>query len=190
MAARQSRMLPLGTSAPDFSLPDTEGRLWSLKDFAAPRGLLVTFICNHCPYVKHILEGFVAFAREYGPKGLSIVAINANDASARPEDGPQSMARVAAAQGFPFPYLYDESQRTALAYEAICTPDFFLFDEALKLVYRGRFDASTPGNHKPVTGIELRTAVDALLAGKRVEHQVASIGCSIKWKAGNAPEWA
>ncbi len=190
MAARQSRMLPLGTAAPDFSLPDTAGRLWSLKDFTAPRGLLVAFICNHCPYVKHILDGFVAFAHEYGPKGLSIVAINANDATARPEDGPPSMARIAAAKGFPFPYLYDESQRTALAYEAICTPDFFLFDQALKLVYRGRFDASTPGNEKPVTGIELRTAVDALLAGKRVEHQIASIGCSIKWKAGNAPEWA
>ena len=190
MAARQSRMLPLGTPAPDFSLPDTEGRTWHLSDFAAPRGLLVAFICNHCPYVKHILDGFVEFAREYGTKGLDIVAINANDSTAYPDDSPQSMARIAREKGFTFPYLYDETQRTALAYEAICTPDFFLFDATRKLVYRGRFDASTPGNIKPVTGVELRTAVDALLSGKRVELQNASIGCSIKWKAGNAPQWA
>lgn len=190
MAARQSRMLALGTSAAQFSLPDTAGRLWSLEDFTAPRGLLVAFLSNHCPYVKHILDGFVAFAREYGPKGLNIVAINANDVAAYPDDSPQNMAKVAAAKGFTFPYLYDESQRTALAYEAICTPEFFLFDGTLKLLYRGRFDASTPGNKQPVTGAELRAAADALFAGKIVQQQVASIGCSIKWKPGNAPEWA
>lgn len=190
MAARQSRMLPLGTPAPDFSLPDTEGKIWTLGDFTAPKGLLVAFICNHCPYVKHILDGFVEFAHEYGAKGLDIVAINANDATAYPDDSPQYMAKVAKAKGFSFPYLYDETQRTALAYEAICTPDFFLFDSTHNLVYRGRFDASTPGNIKPVTGIELRTAVDALFSGRRVEHQNASIGCSIKWKSGNAPDWA
>ena len=190
MAARQSRMLPLGTPAADFSLPDTTGRIWHLNDFAAPRGLLVAFLCNHCPYVRHILEGFLAFAREYGPKGLDIVAINANDATAYPDDGPQNMARIAQSRGFTFPYLYDETQRTARAYEAICTPDFFLFDSARRLVYRGRFDASTPGNTQPVTGSELRAAVDALLEGRRLEQQLASLGCSIKWKPGNAPEWA
>ena len=190
MVARHSRMLPLGTAARDFSLPDTRGRLWSLADFAPAPGLLIAFICNHCPYVKHILEGFLAFSREYGPKGLAIAAINANDAAAYPGDSPQNMARIAATMDFPFPYLHDESQRVALAYQAICTPDFFLFDRDRRLFYRGRFDASTPGNTTPVTGAELRTAADALFAGSSLPNQVASIGCSIKWKEGNAPAWA
>ncbi len=190
MVARQSRMLPLGTPAPAFSLPDPAGRLWSLETFPDARALLVVFMCNHCPYVKHILEGFVTFARDYGPQGLAIVAINPNDASARPGDAPEHMARIAAEKGFTFPYLIDATQRTALAYEAICTPDFFLFDAERRLAYRGRFDGSTPGNKVPVTGNELRAAVDALFAERPIEQQNASIGCSIKWTPGNAPEWA
>lgn len=190
MVARHSRMLPLGTPAPEFSLPDPSGRLWSLAEFATSPALLVTFLCNHCPYVKHILDGFVAFAREYGPKGVGIVAINPNDSSAYRDDAPECMARVAAEKHFPFPYLIDATQRVALAYEAICTPEFFVFDRDRRLAYRGRFDASSPGNKTPVTGNELRTAADALLAGRRIETQNASIGCSIKWKPGNAPEWA
>lgn len=190
MPARQSRMLPLGTAAPPFSLPDPAGRLWSLASFAAADGLLVAFLCNHCPYVKHILDGFVAFGREYGPRGLAIAAINPNDSSAYPDDAPPHMARVAAEKGFSFPYLIDATQRTARAYEAICTPDFFLFDAERRLVYRGRFDASSPGNQVPVSGAELRAAAEALLAGRPIDSQHPSIGCSIKWKPGNAPDWA
>lgn len=190
MVARHSRMLPLGTPAPAFSLPDPSGTHWTLDSFASSRALLVCFICNHCPYVKHILDGFVAFAREYGPEGLAVVAINPNDAQTYPDDDPEHMARVAAQKGFTFPYLIDATQTVALAYQATCTPDFFLFDANRKLTYRGRFDASTPGNSTAVTGNELRAAVDALFAGGAVEHQNASIGCSIKWKAGRAPEWA
>jgi peroxiredoxin len=182
-------MLALGTPAPAFSLRDGSGKAFALQDFAGSRGLLVAFICNHCPYVKHILEGFVAFAREYRPKGLAVIAINPNDASARPEDGPQNMLRIAAEKAFDFPYLIDETQSVAKAYQAICTPDFFLFDAASKLVYRGQFDASRPGNGSPVTGSDLRAAVDALFAGRSVERQMPSIGCGIKWKPGQAPEW-
>ncbi|HTX04635.1 MAG TPA: thioredoxin family protein [Steroidobacteraceae bacterium] len=190
MAARESRMLALGTSAPPFNLADGKGKRFALKDFAGSKGLLVAFICNHCPYVKHILEGFVEFAREYGPKGLAIVAINPNDADARPEDSPQNMIRIAAQKGFTFPYLVDETQAVAKAYQAACTPDFFLFDSARKLAYRGQFDASRPGNGSPVTGSDLRAAVDSLLAGRPIARQIPSIGCSIKWKPGQAPTWA
>jgi peroxiredoxin len=190
VVARHSRMLPLATPAPDFSLPDPAGRLWSLDAFSGSRALLVAFLCNHCRYVKHVLDGFVAFAREYGPKGLAIAAINPNDSSAYADDAPEPMARIAAEKGFPFPYLIDATQRTALDYEAICTPDFFLFDGKRRLAYRGRFDASSPGKAVPVSGAELRAAVDALLAGRPIGEQTASIGCSIKWKPGNAPEWA
>lgn len=190
MVARHSRMLPLGTPAPEFSLPDPAGKLWSLESFSGSRALLITFLCNHCPYVKHMLDGFVAFAREYGPKGLAVAAINPNDSSAYLDDAPEHMARVAAEKGFSFPYLIDATQRTARAYEAICTPDFFLFDGNRRLAYRGRFDASSPGNKTPVTGNELRAAVDALLAGRPIGEQTASIGCSIKWKPGNTPDWA
>jgi peroxiredoxin len=189
MPARKSRMLALGTQAPDFALADPAGKRFALRDFAGSKGILVAFICNHCPYVKHLLEGFVQFAREYGPKGIAIVAINPNDAAAYPEDDPQSMARVAAEKGFTFPYLIDESQDVAKAYQAICTPDFFLFDSARKLAYRGQFDASRPGNAERVTGSDLRAAADALLAGKLLANQAASIGCSIKWKPGQAPAW-
>lgn len=190
MPARESRMLALGTPAPDFALDDPTGKRFALRDFAGSKGLLVAFICNHCPYVKHLLDGFVEFAREYGPKGIAIVAINPNDAVAYPEDSAQNMARVAAQKGFTFPYLIDESQTVAQAYQAICTPDFFLFDANRKLVYRGQFDASRPGNASPVTGSDLRAAADALLAGKLLGKQIPSMGCSIKWKSGHAPAWA
>ena len=190
MPARESRMLALGTPAPEFTLNDASGQRFGLRDFAGSKGLLAAFICNHCPFVKHLLEGFVEFAREYGPKGIAIVAINPNDAAAYPEDSAQNMVRIAAQKGFTFPYLVDENQAVAKAYQAICTPDFFLFDAARKLVYRGQFDASRPGNGLPVTGSDLRAAADALLAGKALGKQIPSVGCSIKWKSGHAPDWA
>ncbi|MHB1539976.1 MAG: thioredoxin family protein [Steroidobacteraceae bacterium] len=190
MIERHPRLLALGTAAPAFALPDPSGKLWSLEDFSAARAVLVAFLCNHCPFVQHMLEGFVAFARDYGRKGLAVVAINPNDSSAYPADAPQQMARIAADKNFPFPYLIDASQRVALAYQAVCTPDLFLFDSARTLVYRGRFDDSSPGNKTPVTGAELRAALEALLSGKRIEQQIASLGCSIKWKPENAPQWA
>lgn len=192
MALKQSRMIALGSPAPDFALPDVvSGRIVTLADFASAPALLVAFICNHCPYVKHIRAGFVAFAREYQPRGLAIVAISANDAAAYPDDAPEAMAREANSAGFTFPYLYDETQAVARAYEAICTPDFFLFDRARKLVYRGRFDASRPGSNVAVTGADLRAAVDAVLAGRPVPgEQQPSVGCSIKWKPGNTPAYA
>jgi len=184
-------MLELGTKAPDFALPDPSGKVFGLADFDGKPALLVAFICNHCPYVKHIVDGFAAFAREYGEKGLAVVAISANDAGAYPEDAPPAMANEAQAHGFTFPYLYDESQQVALAYQAICTPDFFLFDADRRLAYRGQFDDSRPKGDAPVTGASLRGAVDALLAGRPVPaEQVPSVGCSIKWRPGNAPEWA
>ena len=190
MARRESRMLELGTKAPDFALPDPSGKVVRLADFDGKPALLVAFICNHCPYVKHIADGFAAFAREYGEKGLSVVAISANDAGAYPEDAPPAMAEVARAHGYTFPYLYDESQQVALAYQAICTPDFFLFDADRRLVYRGQFDDSRPKGDAPVTGESLRIAVDALLDGRPVPaEQMPSVGCSIKWKPDNAPEW-
>jgi peroxiredoxin len=184
-------MLGLGTPAPGFSLPDPDGKLHSLEDFAQRPALLVAFLCNHCPYVRHIFAGFADFARHYGPQGLAIVAINANDATAYPDDAPSAMAEVAGQFGFTFPYLYDETQAVALAYQAICTPDFFLFDQARKLVYRGQFDDSRPNSGVPVTGESLRGAVDAVLAGAPVpREQRPSVGCSIKWRAGNQPDWA
>jgi len=184
-------MLGLGTPAPAFALPDPSGRVHVLEEFGDAPALLVAFICNHCPYVKHILGGFCDFAREYGDQGLAIVAINPNDAGAYPDDAPPAMAAVSAAYGFTFPYLYDESQSAALAYQAICTPDFFLFDRERRLVYRGQFDDSRPSSGVPVTGAALRAATDAVLAGRPLPgQQLPSVGCSIKWKAGNAPDWA
>lgn len=190
MALTPSTMLPLGTPAPDFSLPDTDGRLIERDHFRGARGFLVLFICNHCPYVKHINPGLVTFAKDYMAKGLAIVAISSNDATKYPEDGPQKMAQYKAQLGYPFPYLYDENQAVAKAYHAACTPDIFLFGPDLRLVYRGQFDASRPGNGKPVTGSDLRAAADALLAGKPLPtEQVASMGCNIKWKPGNEPDY-
>jgi hypothetical protein len=144
----------------------------------------VAFICNHCPYVKHILDPFVTFAREYDPRGLAVVAISSNDVSAYPADSPEEMTKLARAKAFTFPYLYDESQAVARAYDAACTPDFFLFGGSLKLLYRGQFDGSRPGSSQPVSGADMRAAADAVLAGKPVpEKQIASVGCGIKWKA-------
>jgi peroxiredoxin len=177
-------MLALGTAAPSFRLSDsTSGKTVALEDFAASRAVLVAFICNHCPYVKHVLDGFVAFAREYGPRGLAVVAISSNDIATYPEDSPGEMAKLARARDFTFPYLFDESQAVARAYAAACTPDFFLLNGDRRLVYRGQFDGSRPGSQQPVTGVDLRTAADAVLAGKPVpERQSPSVGCSIKWK--------
>ena len=184
-------MLPLGTPAPPFALRDTvTDRTISLESFASSPALLVAFICNHCPFVKHILDGFVAFAREFGPRGVAVVAISPNDVTSYPEDAPAEMARIARLKGFTFPYLYDESQEVAKAYQAVCTPDFFLFDRERRLAYRGQFDASRPGGRVPVTGADLRAACEALLGGKPVtQEQIPGIGCSIKWRAGREPAW-
>ena len=186
-----STMLPLGTPAPDFRLPDMAGRLVARDDFQQAPALLVVFMCNHCPYVQHIRRGLAAFAREYRAKGLAIVGINSNDVTEYPEDSPRKMVDEVKAAGYVFPYLYDETQAAAKAYRAACTPDFFLFDRSRALVYRGQFDDSRPGNDRPVSGADLRAAADALLAGRAVPaEQRPSIGCNIKWKPGAAPEYA
>ena len=190
MAKTPSTMTALGTPAPDFRLRDTNGNLVARDDFRDAPGLLVAFLCNHCPYVKHIRDGLAAFAREYGKKGLAIVGINSNDVVNYPDDSPARMAEEVKAAGYTFPYLFDESQAVAKAYAAACTPDFFLFDRDRKLVYRGQFDASRPGSAVPVTGEDLRAACDAVLAGKPVPaDQRPSIGCNIKWKRGNEPRY-
>ena len=188
MVMTYSRMLPLGAAAPDFSLPEPAGKRFGLKDFPRSKALVVVFICNHCPYVKHMLDGVVSFAHDYLPKGVAIVAINSNDVDSYPEDSPANMGKLAAQKNFGFPYLYDESQSVAKAYQAACTPDIFLFDRERKLVYRGQFDASRPGNKLPVTGADLRAATDAVLASaKPASEQIPSVGCNIKWKAGQEP---
>jgi len=191
MALTPSTMLALGTAAAAFELPDANGKLVSLADCRDAPALLVAFLCNHCPYVQHIRSGFANFATEYQARGLAIVAINANDADSHPEDSPAEMAKEVRRFGYTFPYLYDASQKVAKAYRAACTPDFLLFDRARKLVYRGHFDASRPNSKIPVTGADLRAAADAVLAGAAVSaDQKPSIGCSIKWKPGNAPDYA
>ena len=183
-------MLALGTPAPDFRLPDTGGKIVSLADFKGHPALLVIFICNHCPYVIHLRAGLAQLAREYIPRNVGIVGISSNDAANYPADGPDKMKEEAKKAGYLFPYLYDETQAVAKSYRAACTPDIFLFDKNQRLVYRGQFDASRPNNGIPVTGNDLRAALDALLAGKAVsEKQIPSIGCNIKWKAGNAPDY-
>jgi peroxiredoxin len=190
MALTPSTMLPLGTNAPDFNLPDTNGKLVSLADFKAASALLVIFMCNHCPYVIHIRAGLAQLARDYTPKQVAIVGINSNDAKNYPDDSPAKMKDEVKSAGYIFSYLYDESQAVAKSYHAACTPDFFLFDRGRRLVYRGQFDASRPGNGIPVTGKDLRAAFDAVLAGKITsEFQAPSIGCNIKWKSGNAPDY-
>jgi thiol-disulfide isomerase/thioredoxin len=184
-------MLALGTSAPPFALPDCDGATYSLGDFAAEPALLVVFTCNHCPFARHIRPEFARFAREYAPRGLAIVAINANDLAAYPQDGPDAMREEAREFGYGFPYLIDATQSVAKAYRAACTPDFFLFDAGRKLVYRGQFDDSRPGSDRPVTGADLRAAVDAVLAKRPVSaDQRPSLGCNIKWKPGAAPDYA
>ena len=190
MALTPSTMLPLGSSAPHFRLPDTDGHTVALGDFKDAPALLVTFICNHCPYVKHVRQGLAELTREYMDKGVAVVGISANDPAGYPDDSPANMAREKTAAGYPFPYLFDESQQVAQAYQAACTPDFYVFDGARKLVYRGQMDDSRPGNNLPVTGKDLRAALDAVLAGQPVsEPQKPSIGCNIKWKPGNEPSY-
>jgi len=198
-----SQMNGLGGPAPDFRLPDVGGRERSLQDFAEAPALLVAFICNHCPFVLHILDGFIDFACEYAPKGLQVVAISSNDPAEFPEDDYAHMKQLSQARRFPFPYLHDESQEVALAYGAICTPDFFLYDRDRKLYYCGQFDASRPKIDRPpvpglpplrtdlpVTGEDMRRAADALLAGAPApQPQDPSAGCSIKWKPGMNPSW-
>ena len=191
MARTPSTMLELGTKAPDFQLPDFDGKQHSLSDFAESPALLVVFTCNHCPFVKHIRPEFARFATEYLPRGLAIAAIVSNDLEAYPQDGPAAMRQEAAEFGYAFPYLIDESQEVAKAYRAACTPDFFLFDQQRRLVYRGQFDGSRPGTGDPVTGKDLRAAVDALLSGTEVPtEQRPSLGCNIKWKPELAPDYA
>lgn len=189
MALTPSNMLPLGTRAPDFHLPATDGRHVSLADFGDARLLVVAFICNHCPFVKHIRSQLAALADEYMPRGVAFVAINANDVQAYPDDSMENMRQEVIAAGYHFPYLLDESQTVALAYDAACTPDFYLFDQDRTLVYRGQMDASRPGNGIPVTGVDLRRAMDTALAGGAISpEQTPSVGCNIKWKPGNAPD--
>jgi peroxiredoxin len=188
MSLTPSTMLPLGTAAPDFQLPDTNGKTVALADFKDKTALLVIFMCNHCPYVKHIRAGLAQLARDFLPRNVAIVGINSNDVANYPEDSPARMKEEVKTAGYLFPYLYDESQAVAKTYHAACTPDIFLFDRGRRLVYRGQFDASRPGNGIPVTGKDLRAALDAVLAGKATsQFQAPSMGCNIKWKAGNAP---
>jgi len=190
MARVPSTMLPLGTSAPPFALPDPGGEVVSSEDLAGAPALLVMFICPHCPFVKHLRTALADFGREYGPKGLAIVAINPNSVEESPGDSPEHMIQEVKEAGYTFPYLLDGTQEVALAYRAACTPDFFLFDHDRTLVYRGQFDGSRPGNDVPITGADLRGAVDAILAGVPVpEEQHASLGCNIKWKPGKEPEY-
>lgn len=190
MALTPSTMLELGTKAPDFDLPDTAGKRVKLADFADKPVLLVAFICNHCPYVKHIREGFAALAKEYQAKGVAVVGISSNDVKSHPDDSPAKMAEEAKLAGYTFPYVYDESQSVAKAYRAACTPDLYVFDKDRRLVYRGQLDSSRPGNGIPVSGEDLRAALDAALAGKPpIANQMPSIGCNIKWKAGNEPDY-
>jgi peroxiredoxin len=183
-------MLALGTPAPDFCLPDTSGKEHHLSDFSGAPALLVMFICNHCPYVKHIRSELARLTKEYRAKGVAIVAISSNDALTYPDDSPDMMAQEVRAAGYTFPYLYDETQEVAKAYEAACTPDFYVFDKDGLLFYRGQMDDSRPGNGIPVTGSDLRHALDAALAGETSpDPQRPSIGCNIKWKKGQEPDY-
>ena len=186
-----STMLALGTPAPELALRDTVSeRTMSLADFATKRALVVMFICNHCPYVVHVADGIASFARDYERKDVAIVAVSANDPRTHPDDAPSKLAAEARRRGYRFPYLFDEQQEVAKAYTAACTPDFFVFDEARKLAYRGQFDSSRPGNGIPVSGADLRAAVDAVLAGKSpAAEQRPSLGCNIKWRRGNEPAY-
>lgn len=183
MALTPSTMVELGTPAPVFRLLDTDGNWVTNTDFSSAPGLLVIFLCNHCPYVKHIRAGLADLTREYQKKGIAIVGINSNDVENYPEDRPEKMKAEKLSAGYVFPYLFDETQEIAKAYDAACTPDFFLFDKSQRLVYRGQLDDSRPGNGKPVTGKDLRNALDAVLAGSIPSpEQIPSVGCNIKWK--------
>ena len=187
MPETPSTMLPLGTVVPSFRLSDPHGKPVSSDQFKGAPALLVAFICNHCPYVKHVRSAFAALASEYQARGVAVVAINSNDSSTYPDDSPEKMAEEIESAGYTFPYLVDESQSVAKAFQAACTPDFFLFDRNHRLVYRGQFDDSRPNNGKPATGADLRGALDAALAGRPVSiDQKPSVGCNIKWKAEKA----
>jgi len=181
-----SNMPPLGMAAPDFNLPDAvTGNMVSLDDVKSDRATVIMFICNHCPFVKHINEGLVRLVNDYQPKGISFAAINANDVEHYPEDSPDMMKKTAHELGYAFPYLFDETQATARAYDAACTPDFYVFDAGLRLIYRGQFDDSRPGNGIPVTGRDMRAALDSIIGGRPVNpDQKPSLGCNIKWKSG------
>ncbi len=191
MAETPSTMLALGTKAPDFRLPDSDdGRTVGLADFAGTKALLVMFICNHCPFVKHVQQELTRLAKEYQARGVAIVAINSNDAVQYPQDGPAAMKQEKARLGYTFPYLFDETQEVAKAYRAACTPDLYLFNAGQKLVYRGQLDDARPGKPVPVTGKDLRAALDAVLEGRPIDpKQKASIGCNIKWRPGNEPDY-
>jgi len=190
MALTPSTMRDLGTPAPDFTLPSTEGRRVSLSDFKDAKALLVIFLCNHCPYVKHVQRGLADLCREYQSRGVGIVGISSNDVTRYPDDSPEKMKEEKERAGYPFPYLYDETQEVARAYHAACTPDFFLFDGRRRLAYRGQMDDSRPDNGKPVTGRDLRAALDAVLEGNPApSDQKPSMGCNIKWKPGNEPSF-
>jgi len=185
MARTESTMLPLGTPAPDFRLPDTvRERTLRFDDIAGEKATLVMFICNHCPFVKHVLDELVRIGNDYQPPEVGVVAVSSNDVTGYPQDRPERMAELAREKAFPFPYLFDQSQNTARAYDAACTPDFYVFDGDGRLVYRGQLDDSRPGNGKPVDGRDIRAALDAVIAGKKVDaHQKPSIGCNIKWRS-------
>lgn len=190
MARTPSTMLPLGTAAPDFKLMNVDGREVALADFAGKPALLVMFMCNHCPFVVHVADELARLGSEYMARGVAVVGINSNDTATHPADSPERMVAEAEERGYAFPYLFDETQAVAKSYRAACTPDFFLFDQDRKLVYRGQLDDSRPGNGVPVTGKDLRMALDAVLGGKKpADEQRASLGCNIKWKAGNEPEY-
>jgi peroxiredoxin len=190
MALTPSTMLALGTEAPGFRLPDTDGRTVAREDFAGHKGLLVMFICKHCPYVKHVRAELARLGRDCEAKGVGVVAIASNDVGQYPEDGPAGMKEEKEGAGYSFPYLFDETQEVARAYRAACTPDLFLFDAAMRLVYRGQLDDSRPGNDVPVTGKDLRAAIDAMLEGGPVDaRQKPSMGCNIKWKPDNEPDY-
>lgn len=190
MAATPSTMLELGTPAPWFALPDTDGNIVSLDDARGARALLMMFICNHCPFVRHLRPALAQLGEEYAPRGVAVVAINSNDPERYPADSPEAMRREKEEAGYTFPYLFDETQDVAKAYRAACTPDFFLFDAGWRLAYRGQFDDSRPSNGVPVTGRDLRAALDAVLEGRPVPaDQKPSLGCGIKWRPGGEPEW-
>ncbi len=190
MARTPSTMAPLGTNVRTFRLPDFTGKAFALEDFKDAPALLVVFLANHCPFVRHIRSHFAAFAQEYQKRGVAVIGISSNDVTAFPDDAPESMAEEAKTVGFTFPYLYDETQEVAKAYRAACTPDFFLFDRTRRLVYRGQYDSSRPGNDISITGADLRAALDAVLTGRLVpSEQRASLGCNIKWKPGNEPDY-
>ncbi len=190
MVRTASTMLPLGTSAPDFTLPRTDGSLVALKEYAGKKAVLIIFMCNHCPYVKHVADQLKTLADDYLDNGLAVIAISSNDAENYPEDSLEAMAAEETTRGYAFPYLYDEDQSVAIAYSAACTPDYFLFDSDLRLAYRGQLDSSRPKSDIPVTGEDLRAAIGAVLASQTpATDQRPSIGCNIKWKPGNEPTY-